>query len=330
MPLLFLRHPRPHTYSIENVFEALMPYFPEEAKVQKVVLPHPSQGLWPRIKSILFARRQQGNVNHISGDVHFLALGLPRRRTILTIHDLVFLERSKGLRRLLLKWFWITLPVKRSAVVTVISEATARALQQYVSIAPEKLRIIPNPVDLRFQYAQKEFNSNYPTLLQIGTKDNKNIPRLVQALESIPCRLEIVGPLNERLLNLLQQHSIDYTQSQNLSDTEILEKYRNCDLLAFVSTAEGFGLPILEAQATGRPVLTSNCSSMPEVAGPGACLVDPLDPADIRAGLLRILGDISYRDELIRAGLENVRRFHPKRIAEMYLELYRKLVMGEE
>jgi glycosyltransferase involved in cell wall biosynthesis len=322
MPTLFLRHPRPHTYSIEKVFESILPYFPEEAEVRKVVLPHPSQGLWPRVKNIRFVRKQQGNVNHISGDVHFIVLGLPPQRTILTIHDLVFLERSRGWRKLLLQWFWITLPVKRAAVVTVISEATAKALRKYVAIPEEKLRIIPNPVDLRFQYAPKEFNSEYPTLLQIGTKENKNIPRLVQALEGIPCRLEIVGPLDENLLNLLQQHSIDYTQSQNLSDAEMLEKYRNCDLLTFVSTAEGFGLPILEAQATGRPVLTSNCSSMPEVAGPGACLVDPFDPAAIRAGLLRILGDVAYRDELIYAGLENVKRFHPQRIAGMYWEVY--------
>ncbi len=86
-------------------------------------------------------------------------------------------------------------------------------------------------------------------------------------------------------------------------------------MLVFVSTYEGFGLPILEAQAMGRPVVTSNIMSMPEVAGDGACLVDPCDVTILHQVLLRVINDSSYRNTLVRNGFENVKRFRSKKIA---------------
>jgi glycosyltransferase involved in cell wall biosynthesis len=81
-------------------------------------------------------------------------------------------------------------------------------------------------------------------------------------------------------------------------------------------------MPILEAQATGRPVVTSNILSMPWVAGEAACLVDPFDTASIRGGLTRVMGDPSYRAALVALGFENVKRFSAEEIARQYLELY--------
>ena len=86
-----------------------------------------------------------------------------------------------------------------------------------------------------------------------------------------------------------------------------------------------FGMPILEAQATGRPVLTSNCASMPDVAGGGALLVDPTSVASIRAGLQRLLCDPACRQELIERGQANVRRFSATAIARQYLQIYQSL-----
>jgi glycosyltransferase involved in cell wall biosynthesis len=98
-------------------------------------------------------------------------------------------------------------------------------------------------------------------------------------------------------------------------------------MVLFASTYEGFGLPIIEAQATGRPVVTSRVTAMPEVAGDGACLVDPYDVASIRSGVLRVLGDRGYRDSLVHRGFENVRRFEPGRIAAQYARLYEEVAL---
>ena len=99
-------------------------------------------------------------------------------------------------------------------------------------------------------------------------------------------------------------------------------------MLVFVSTYEGFGLPILEAEATGRPVLTSNIMAMPEVAGDGACLVDPYNITAIRKGTLKVINDSSYRKELVQHGFENVKRFRPEKIAAQYVELYKQIIKG--
>ncbi len=97
-------------------------------------------------------------------------------------------------------------------------------------------------------------------------------------------------------------------------------------MLVFASTYEGFGLPIVEAQATGRPVVTSDTLSMPEVAGDAACLVDPFNVESIRNGILKVIQDTGYREQLVQNGLKNVERFKPESVAMQYLALYRELV----
>lgn len=96
-------------------------------------------------------------------------------------------------------------------------------------------------------------------------------------------------------------------------------------MVVFASLYEGFGLPILEAQAMGRPVITSNFGAMKEAAGEGALFVDPYSVESIRAAILRIKNEPRLREELVRKGLENVERFRPVAIAERYAEIYRAL-----
>jgi glycosyltransferase involved in cell wall biosynthesis len=114
----------------------------------------------------------------------------------------------------------------------------------------------------------------------------------------------------------------------NLTRSEIVQQYESADMIVLPSTIEGFGLPILEANAVGRPVVTSNLSSMPEVAGDAACLVDPYDVESIRAGITRVLKEVQYRDDLVTNGLLNVQRFRANLIAAEYLRLYRRVIGG--
>jgi glycosyltransferase involved in cell wall biosynthesis len=111
-----------------------------------------------------------------------------------------------------------------------------------------------------------------------------------------------------------------------VSDAELVQLYAAAQACAYVPYFEGFGIPIVEAQASGCPVITSNTSSMPEVAGPnGALLVDPFDVADITEALIQLDTDPSLRQRLIAGGLENVQRFSWNQSAD---QLY--AVLNEE
>jgi glycosyltransferase involved in cell wall biosynthesis len=161
--------------------------------------------------------------------------------------------------------------------------------------------------------------------LQIGTKSNKNIGRLIQALEGINCKLIIVGFLSNKYIDLLYEKNIDFDSYYNLSEKELILLYQKSDIISFPSISEGFGLPILEGQATGRAVLTSNISSMPEIAGEGALLVDPYSIDEIRAGFLKLISDTAFREDLIKKGFENLKRYEASTIKKQYFELYKKV-----
>ncbi len=164
-----------------------------------------------------------------------------------------------------------------------------------------------------------------PKILQIGTGDNKNLVRLTEALKDIPCHLTIVGQLSEEQQKYLQQAGVEYTNKYNLSQEEIIDVYKACDIVSFVSLFEGFGMPIIEANTIERVVLTSNLSSMPEVAGDAALFVDPYNVADIRRGLQELINNEELRTRLIDNGRRNRERFNPDVIAEQYYQIYRRL-----
>jgi glycosyltransferase involved in cell wall biosynthesis len=195
------------------------------------------------------------------------------------------------------------------------------------SCDPGKIVVIPVAISERYRRREKPFNKMQPRILQVGTAPNKNIMRLAEALRGMNCTLEVVGRLSDKQRAALSRNGIAYTNFWGLSDEEMVKRYEDSDIVALVSTYEGFGMPILEGQATGRPVITSQVLSMPEVAGSAACLVDPYDVASIREGVLRIVEEDEYREALVHKGLENVKRFDAHRIAMQYLDLYRRLAV---
>lgn len=273
-----------------------------------------------------FAGKRRADIFHITGDVHYIVLALPAKKTILTIHDSVFIRESKGLKRVFFKWIFLKLPVKKCRFVTTISEKSKNEIVHHTGCDPGKIIVIPNPVNEQIYFQEKEFNSANPVLLFIGSTPNKNLDRIIQAISGIPCVLEIVGRIPEEHLSLLKKYEINYRQLTNLSDSEMADRYALSDIILFASLYEGFGLPILEGQKAGRVILTSQIAPMNEVAGEGACLVDPENIESIRTGLKKIISDSNYRSYLIKKGFENTERYDTKKIAGQYLELYKKIL----
>ena len=322
------RRPIEGFYSLESYFERVRASLLRlGVEVRHHVAPCTSQGLLNRLRIVRFAGRHQGDLVHVTGDIHFAAFGTDPARTVVTVADCGRLHQLRGWKRELLRQFWFRLPLRRVAAITVISQAVKDDLLHWVpELDPARIHVVPVSISPEFRYSPQPFNSRSPRILQVGTTANKNLARLAEALHGIDCTLVVIGRLGSDLAQVLKEQGIRVENHCGLGEEQVIEQYRRADLVAFASTLEGFGMPILEAQAVGRPVVTSNCTSMPYVAGDGAVLVDPLSVASIRAGLLRVIEDDAFRGELIERGRRNVRRFDSDAIASLYLDLYRSLM----
>jgi glycosyltransferase involved in cell wall biosynthesis len=312
-------------FSVEQVFSNIRGSLAPLLQWKVLSSKYPSRGFLPRLYNSVEAALRQGEINHITGDVHFLSCFLRKENTILTIHDCGGLDRLSGVRRAILKLFWFTIPCRRSAIITTISEFTRSELIRHTGCPPEKVRMIHDPLGPGFVPSHRDFDDACPTILHVGVTPNKNLARTAAALRGIRCRLEIIGAITASHKAALDANAITYSSRSILSNDEVIAAYRNCDFLLFPSTYEGFGLPIVEAQATGRAVITANVCSMPEVAGDGAHLVDPFDIASIRNGVLKIIGDAPYRRHLVDNGFRNVSRFAIDTIARQYIDVYEEI-----
>jgi len=324
---LIQRYPTPGGFSVETYFARLLEVFPEfgiDAALHTV--PFPSRGLLPRLRAVHYVRRFRDGIVHITGDIHFAALGLDPRRTVVTVLDCGTLHRLRGVTREIFRQAWFYWPLQHVAAITVISEATKVDLLRWIpTLDPAKIHVVPVAISPLYKQSPKPFDLGTPRILQVGTKYNKNVPRLIRALRDIPCHLVIVGDLDGEMRQLLRDCSISHTNLVDITDDALAVEYQKTDIVAFASTFEGFGMPIVEAQAVGRPVITGNCSSMPEVAGQGAALVDPHDVESIRAAVLRVITDATYRDTLVQEGYANAARFDNRRIAGQYRDIYRTI-----
>lgn len=323
--VFFHRKPQINNFSVEVAFKTIREALPKEVECVVAESKFDSRGFFRRIYNILEAIFRQGDVNHITGDVHFLSYLLRRNKTLLTILDCVFMYNTSGIKKYLLKFLWGVIPEKRVGFISVISQSTKNEVVKFLDCKPEKIRVIPVCISPKFTRHDKNFDTNKPRILQIGTAKNKNLLRLISAIQGIRCQLDIVGILSHDQITALHEKNIDYINSFNISEEELLSKYYESDIISFVSTYEGFGMPIIEANAVGRPVITSNIFSMPEVSGNAACIVDPYNISDIRDGILRIKNNEAFREILINNGFINVRRFDRQLIADQYMKLYQEI-----
>jgi len=328
-PVTFIFRKRiPTFFSIEKLFECLYADFQRSGMpLTRLELPHVSAGLLSVLRNMWFAARQRkARIVHITGDVHYAALLCLQSRALITVHDCVVLQRGVGFKRFVMRLLWFGLPLRLAAAVVVISERTKQELLATVAIPPHKVIVIPNFIDPSFTPAARPFAADLPRILHVGTTPNKNLPRVIEALRDAPCVLTIVGDLTEDTIQQLRVSGIRHEHYFSVDHATMLELYRGADIVSFPSTYEGFGMPILEGQAVGRCVLTSDIEPLRSVAGPdGALLVDPYSVDSIREGFRCLLSDADVRARLVAAGARNCSRFTLDAVAAQYAAVYRRL-----
>lgn len=319
---IFLRKPRTfENHSLEKIFKTLTNIKDDRLKFKFVICPFVSSGLFKRLLNCIWAFFNQGDINHITGDVNFISIFLNKNKTINTFHDCYNLRKYSGLKKKLFKLLWFYLPMIKSKYITTVSEFTKKELNSLVS-SRKKIVVIPNFLpDFNFK-----LNSSIKRdkVLIIGTTENKNLNRMLDAIKYLKEKIVIIGKINKEQKDFLKKRKIIFKNYVNLSDTKLVKIYNEGKLLLFPSLYEGFGLPIIEAQRFKIPVVTSNLSPMKDIVNKTALLVDPKNSKDIERKILMILNNKILRRDIIKKGFKNSLRFEPNLSRLKYFNLYKK------
>lgn len=318
-----MRKRRSGANSIEEIFDSLKPYLGID--VEFVELPYNGAKPTAILKNICFARKHRGDVNHISGEVHYIAICLGRK-TLLTIHDVYSIIKGNPIEKIIKKWLWFKLPILMSNRISVVSQFTKMELVRDFPYSAHKINVIYNPITIpHFVCSSAERNPPYTRILHVGTKPNKNLEGVIKAIQGMDVKLTIIGQMTSEQISLAESLHISFINLYNLPYEKVLNLYLNTDIVTFPSFYEGFGMPIIEANLTNKPILVSDIDVLHEVAGSAAFFVNPYDINEIRKGIIELLQNIPLRNNLIELGKQNIERFQPQNIAQQYLNLYNSL-----
>jgi glycosyltransferase involved in cell wall biosynthesis len=300
----------------------------------------PRRRLWLKLWIPLAARRDGVSVMHFPGGIPSL---LRPYRTLVTIHDLcnvrlpelAYRNEAKLVRTIVRRG------ARSSDRVIAISECTARDVQELFAVPAERISVTPLAPDEQFRpvpdaarRVAQEFGLHGPYLLFVGTPyPRKNFGRILEALallgpeaENVPLvvagRKEWAAPgTRELAARLGVADRVRFLG--DVADAALPALYSAAKMLVHPALYEGFGLTLTEAMACGTPVVTANVSSMPEVAGDAALLVDPHQPGEIAAAITRLLKEPRLWEQCSRRGRAQAARFSWERTARLTLEAYR-------
>jgi glycosyltransferase involved in cell wall biosynthesis len=281
---------------------------------------------------------------------HYVLPPAARCRAVVTIHDCIHLMFPQYLPNRAAYAYaraamWSA--VRRSHRILTVSEASKRDIIHFFNVRPEKIVVVYNAIDERFGVTPPEddvarvrerYQLHHEFVLYVGNiKPHKNLVRLIEAFDLLRqrdgCRqltLLIIGDEISKLPALrraVHRHKL-HKQVRFLGfqpDDTLAILYRLAAVFVFPSLYEGFGLPPLEAMASGTPVVTSNVSSLPEVTGDAAVLVDPYDVESIAHGMQRVLSSAALRQELHVKGIARAREFSWERSVARTRELYQEV-----
>jgi glycosyltransferase involved in cell wall biosynthesis len=277
---------------------------------------------------------------------HYVLPAAVRCRSVVTIHDCIHLMFPQYLpNRAAYAYARTTMwnAARKATRILTVSHASKDDILRFFAVPPEKIEVVHNGIDERFwtppveadvARVRERYQLDQRFVLYVGNiKPHKNLVRLIEAFDALrqsgfeELRLLIIGdeisklPALRRAVHSHKLHKqvrfLGYVKDETLA---IL--YRLASVFVFPSLYEGFGLPPLEAMASGTPVVTSNVSSLPEVADDAAVLVDPYDVASITDGMRRVLSDPELARDLREKGLVRARHFSWERSVARTREIY--------
>ncbi|MFK3974692.1 glycosyltransferase family 4 protein [Pseudomonas sp. NPDC087358] len=272
--------------------------------------------------------------------------GVPTVSSVMDVIPMLHPEWIKNDLRSLKSWLF-NVAIRQSDHIITISEFSKQDMVEHLGLAPERISVTPlgvepvyfERVDADTCSAVLEKHGLKPGFfLFIGTlQPRKNLPRILQAFEQLPADVRKEHPLvivgrdgwnNEDLLPKLHQleQRGEGRWLSYLPQSDVMALLQSAVALTFPSLYEGFGLPVIEAFAARCPVIASNSTSLPEVAGDAAWLVDPYDVDSIAAAMQALLNQPQLREQKIELGIARARQYTWHECARQTLEVYRKVL----
>lgn len=293
--------------------------------------------IWEQVTLPRLAKRYNIDILHSPAN---MAPIFYRGLSIVHVHDLCFLVNPKWYSLVFRTWYRLVIPYVMRAATKVITNSnnSRNDILQYYDIPPNKVSLIYWAVDELFQRALVDPKPDVDDyILCVGSLEpRKNINNLVLAFlrvralnPKLRTRLVLIGATSR----LFAESGLDFSGLEDdilvkgfVSDLQLRSYYRHARAVVYPSLYEGFGLPPLEAMACGAPVITSDTSSLPEVVGNAAVLVDPHNPNEIASAIDRVLKNPEFSAELVRRGTERVKEFNwgnvARRVVSLYFELH--------
>lgn len=283
------------------------------------------------------------NLDLFWGPSHRIPLRIPNGiAAVVTIHDLVWKKSPQTMRKrtLVLESLFMPRSLRKADLIISDTQSTSDDLQEFFIDTANKIRQIslaPRFSDMPKEQSKVEIPSE-SYILFVGTiEPRKNLKRLIAAYSQLQPRIKdtfnfiIVGGNgwgDENIENLIIDSGLknNIKLTSYVSDSELIELYKGAYCLVMPSLYEGFGLPILEAQKFGVPVITSNISSMPEVVGEGGILVDPYSLESIRSGLERLMSDKKLRKKLAVKAKENVAKYSWDKTTKLTVDVFMEAI----
>ncbi|SAL65039.1 glycosyl transferase, group 1 [Caballeronia udeis] len=311
----------PAKTGIGNVMTACMERAPDEINIVPLTINSGLGSPWSPfvIKRALDDEEDDG----VFWSPGFVPPAFSKRPTVVTVHDLTHLHFYSRLHRAYYDVLFRRM-YRRCTAVICVSDYTRNEFLAWSGMPHTKVHVVHNGVDPAYARNDEVLESEDPYVLYPGNRRNyKNLERLFTAYarSSLPAKgihLMLTGKPDAALKELAHALGISWRLrfAGDVPDAMMPKLYRGALFVAFVSLYEGFGLPILEAMMSRVPVLTSNVSAMPEVAGNAALTVDPRSVADITKAMNRLAEDRVLREELIECGRERAMRFSWDRSAD--------------
>jgi glycosyltransferase involved in cell wall biosynthesis len=300
--------------------------------------------IWEQVRLPMLAKRYQIDILHSPANVAPLFY---RGRSIIHIHDLCFVVNPQWYSFAFRTVYNLIIPrlARRATKVITNSNNSKNDLLQYFDLPAERVSLVYWAVDDTFSLPAVSPDETRITeedyILYVGSLEpRKNINVLIESYErlrhdypAIKTKLVLIGgesPLFATVQLRAREFRDDVIFKGFVTDAELSDYYRRARLVAYPSLYEGFGLPPLEAMASGAPVVTSSTSSIPEVVGNAAILVNPRDREQLTRALHRVLTDKSLRQSMIAAGSKRVLRFNWYRVARGVLSVYYEVCLRQE